>query len=94
MRRLAVQAARLGESEQRASWISALTHPLGQALEQWATRATVREGRDCSVLDLGNLQQVDRKGEVGAGEKKNLIKLSECFSPAEQDFAVVEGYVP
>ena len=26
-------------------------------------------GRDCPVLDLGNLQQVDRKGEVGAGEK-------------------------
>ena len=34
------------------------------------------------------------KGEVGTGEKKSLRDLSECFSPAQQDFAVGEGYAP
>lgn len=66
MRRLAVQAARLGESEQRASWISALTHPLGQALEQWATRATVRGGSTVhlwGVEDTGRDEALRRGGE-------------------------------
>ena len=66
-RRLAVWAAQLGESEQRASWISALTRPLGQALEQCATCTTVRGG---STVHLRGVEDTGRDEALrrGGGE--------------------------
>lgn len=69
MRRLAVRAAELGESAQRASWIAALTHPLDQALEQCTTYATIWGG---STVHLWGAEDTGRDEASRRGGRETV----------------------